>query len=91
MNKVTVKPTEHATGKDFYVWSIHQVHISMDHDSHIRAIFHTVSLHIFKHVFYFDMYQMLQIYWTQLHQRTGKEAIPYFSTVRNANAGHVRV
>ena len=38
MNKVTVKPTEHATGKDFYVWSIHQVHISIDHDSHIRAI-----------------------------------------------------
>ena len=38
MNKVTVKPTEHATGKDFYVWSIHQVHISIDHDSHIGAI-----------------------------------------------------
>ena len=38
MNKVTVKPTEHATGKDFYVWSIHQVHISMDHDSHTREI-----------------------------------------------------
>ena len=51
----------------------------------------TMLLHIFKHVFNFVMNQMLQIYWTQLHQRTGKEAIPYFSTVRNANAGHVRL
>ena len=39
MNKVTVKPTEHATGKDFYVWSIHQVYISIDHDADIKVIF----------------------------------------------------
>ena len=38
MNKVTVKPTEHATGKDFYVWSIHQVYISIDHDADIKVI-----------------------------------------------------
>ena len=38
MNKVTAKPTEHAIGKDFYVWSIHQVHIRIDHDCHIAAI-----------------------------------------------------
>ena len=41
MNKVAAKPTEHAIGKDFYVWSIHQVHISIDHESHIRVIPYT--------------------------------------------------